>query len=84
MMRSRSWIKVTTTYGADYSGNFRGRDRLEAQQLVEDWADEINEDREIRELWNSYYRRMSPERADRLLDLDGFPKPPSRERRMPG
>lgn len=76
MMRSRSWVKVTNTYGADYSGSFRGRDRREVQQLVAEWSDEIWEDRQWRELRDFYYARYSKERADRLLDLLGAPLPP--------
>lgn len=83
MMRSRSWVKVSNTYGANYGGSFRGRDRVEAQQLVAEWSDEIDEDRKIRELWVSFYSRYPAERADRLLDMYDLPRPPSRARRMP-
>lgn len=84
MMRSRSWVKVTNTYGADYSGSFRGRDRREAQELVAEWSDEIDEDRKIRELWNLLYSLYPAEYADRRLEMYDLPKPPSRARRMPG
>lgn len=83
MMRSRSWVKVSNTYGADYSGSFRGRDRRAVQQLVAEWSEEIDEDREIRELWTYLYSLYPAERADRFLDGYGLPRPPSRERRMP-
>lgn len=84
MMRRQSWVKATNTYGADYSGSFRGRDRREARDLVAEWSDEIDEDRKIRELWTYLYGLYSPERADRILDGYDLPKPPSRNRRTLG
>lgn len=83
MMRSRSWVRVSNTYSADYSGSFRGRDRREHEALVAEWADEIDEDRKIREMWCYFYDVYTPEFADHVLDMYGLPKPPSRERRMP-
>lgn len=81
MMRSRSWVKATNTYGADYSGSFRGRDRREVQELVAEWSDEIDADRKIRELWTYLYGLYPADRADKILDGYDLPRPPSRERR---
>jgi hypothetical protein len=83
MLRSRSWVKVTNTYGIDYSGSFRGRDRREAQELAAEWSDEIDEGRKIRELWQYLYSLYAPERADKILDDYELPRPPSRSRRTP-
>lgn len=84
MMRRRSWVQVSNTYGTDYSGSFRGRDRRETQRLLTEWSDEIDEYREIRELWCLVYGSHPAQYADRFLDLHEIPKPPSRSRRMPG
>lgn len=83
MMRNRSWVKVTNTYGADYAGSFRGRDRIEAQQLVAEWADEIWEEKQIRELHDFYYGRYTKARADKLMELHGLPTPPATGCRTP-
>ena len=83
MMRIRSWVKVSNTYGADYSGSFRGRDRREHESLVAEWSDEIDEDRKIRETWCYFYGLYSAEYADHMLDTYGLPRPPSRKRRTP-
>lgn len=83
MMRRRSWVKVTNTYGADYSGDFRGRDQAEFKQLVAEWSDEINEDRTVRESW-AYFYSMYPEwYANKTLDWYGIPKPPVTGHRTP-
>lgn len=84
MMRRRSWVKVTNTYGADYSGDFRGRDQDEFKQLVAEWSDEIWEEQQIRELQDWHYGRYSTEHADRLLEGLGIPTRPSTGHHTPG
>lgn len=83
MMRSRSWVKVSNTYGTEYSGSFRGRDQTEEKRLIAEWEEEAEADRQRRELWNFLYSLHPAWFADKILDDRGIPKPPSRARRMP-
>lgn len=83
-MRSRSWVVVSPTYGTDYSGDFRARSKREARALIEEAQEEIEEDEERRRCWNFFYSLYPAWYADETLDQYGIPKPPSRERRMPG
>lgn len=82
-MRAVSWRIVAPSYGFEPKGDRRAADKRAAQAEIEDAWEDIHEAEEIRSLWCSYYRHRSPEQADRLLEMDGLPKPPSRERRMP-
>jgi hypothetical protein len=83
MMRSRSWVIVSRTYGTGYSGDFRARSKREARALIEEAQEEIEELRELRQCWNFHYSLSPAWFADRILDRYGIPKPPSRARRMP-
>lgn len=83
MMRSRSWVVVSRTYGTDYSGDFRSRSKREARALIEEAQEEIDEGERLRQCWNFFYKLYPVEYADKALDTYGIPKPPSRERRMP-
>lgn len=82
MMRSRSWVQLTRTYGYDRKGAARARDRRVAQREIDSCWDEIEDDRRIRECWNFHYSLYwdRPDIADRVLDLYGIPRPPSRAR----
>ena len=51
--------------------------------LIAEAQEEIDENEELRHCWNFFYSLHSPEFADRILDMYGIPKPPSRARRMP-
>lgn len=83
MMRSRSWVVVSRTYGTDYSGDFRARSKREAQALVDEAREEIEEGERLRQCWNFHYSLYPAEFADHVLDMYGIPRPPSRARRMP-
>jgi len=48
MMRNRSWIIVSKTYGTDFSGDFRARSRREGRELLNEWEEEIAEEAEAR------------------------------------
>ncbi len=48
MLRSQRWVKVSNTYAADYSGSHRGTSKKEMRGLVDEWEEEIAEEREQR------------------------------------
>lgn len=54
-----------------------------AQYITDEWHDELDEDRKLRDLWCYLYRLYPADRADRLLDLQEIPRPPSRACRTP-
>lgn len=48
MMRDHSWVKVSNTYGADYSGDFRARSKREARSEIDSYAEDIAQDQAAR------------------------------------
>lgn len=81
MMRSRSWIQLSSTYGFDRKGSARARDKRMARREIDSSWDEIQEEQHVRETWTLFYNLYPAEYADQILDRYGIPRPPSRERR---
>ncbi len=48
MMRNNSWIKVTGTYGTDYTGDFRSRSKKQARAEIDEFFEEIEQEHEQR------------------------------------
>jgi hypothetical protein len=76
MMRSRSWVVASRTYGTDYSGDYRARSKREAQALIEESQEDIEEDSYTRWCQWSLSRVMPPEfDLASWLESYGIPAP---------
>jgi hypothetical protein len=84
MMRAIRWQIETPTFGYDPKGSWRASEKRAMQSEIDDAWDDLLEAENLSSLWCLLYRTRSAERADSFLDIEGLPKPPSRERRMPG
>lgn len=78
MMRAMRWRRVTPTFGYDLKGSYRAQEKRAVQATITASQEEIDEDRAVRDLWRYVYSRYPAERADRLLDMQEIPRPPSR------